>query len=158
MTNQALSTQIEQMSSQSLLMNELKYSVELADQFARNYVHTQDTKWRDLYDHLLAIRKGFLPFQAITPLIIGLNYLIPVLFLLCLYLHFRPEHPTLFSRLRESGVSESQMVYLNPALDVLDGVESHQNRAMNLLQGKKSPLGGLNGSFRTLIKRKCLAS
>ncbi|WP_232312664.1 hybrid sensor histidine kinase/response regulator [Enterovibrio coralii] len=133
----------EQRQQQYALAIELKTSSDLLTRFARNYSITTNKKWRFLYERVKGIREGHLPppdsynfdywYEVADPSFDVLEPEIPI----------RPEYPSILSRLRDAGTSESQLAFLTQAIARSQELSTIEDTAMNIIQGKKRTARGM---------------
>ncbi|WP_150137653.1 response regulator [Candidatus Enterovibrio escicola] len=133
----------EQRFEQHKLAIELKQSFNLLTQFMSTYTVTSDKKWLYLYDKVKGINEGQLPppkgyrfdywTQLADPISGNIRKItIPV----------KPDYPSIMSRMRNAGASESHLDLLKQALVHSQPLASIENDAIDLMQGKRRTAGG----------------
>lgn len=119
----------------------LRQSSDLLSRFARNYAVTNDIKWRHLYDRVKAIREGHIPSPSRFNFDYWAQMSDPNYQVNNLIISARPEYPSIFSRLRDAGTTESQMAFLTQAISNAKKINEINEQAMDLVQGDKHATG-----------------
>ncbi|CZF81570.1 Signal transduction histidine-protein kinase BarA [Grimontia celer] len=142
LTNQ-INTIYEQRYQQYRLAIELKQSSDLLTQFARNYAVTTNNRWRYLFEQVKAVRDGQLPLPSGYNFDYWAQMSDPDKEVVQPEIPIRPDHPSLLSRLRDAGISESHMSFLTQALSRSQDLIGIEQTAMDLIQGRKRTARGI---------------
>lgn len=116
------------------LSQELKQSSDHLTKFARAYVVTGDIYWQELFDHVLAVRNGEAPLPgnneyAYWDLISSSGGLVSE--------DNTSKGTPLLTRLRDSGISETEFLELKNALMLSDGLVELEREAFLAVKGIK---------------------
>lgn len=116
------------------LSQELKQSSDHLTKFARAYVVTGDIYWQELFDHVLAVRNGEAPLPgnneyAYWDLISSSGGLVSE--------DKTSKGTPLLTRLRDSGISDTEFLELKNALMLSDGLVELEREAFLAVKGIK---------------------
>lgn len=116
------------------LSQELKQSSDHLTKFARAYVVTGDIYWQELFDHVLAVRNGEAPLPgnneyAYWDLISSSGGLVSE--------DNTSKGTPLLTRLRDSGINETEFLELKNALMLSDGLVELEREAFLAVKGIK---------------------
>ncbi|WP_223823287.1 hybrid sensor histidine kinase/response regulator [Candidatus Enterovibrio altilux] len=138
-----INTIYEQRYQQYALAIELKQSSDLLTLFARNYAVTSDKRWSYLFERVKGIRDGQLPLPERYNFDYWAQMSDPSYEVQQLDVPVRPDYPSLLSRLRNVGISEAHLTFLTQALYRSQELIAIEQRAMDLMQGKKHTARGI---------------